>query len=258
MDQQDPGGKSFPCKHGEISRFIKNSNILDLVPRNRGSEENHALTLEAYRFYALFYAPISLMAYWLIWRGNIRKHIAFFRDILRFSDKVVDIATGDGSLTHLALFRGALRPKSLVCIDLSLDMLRRASKRIQQPQAILVRADVNFLPLAPESCDAITCFGGLNSFTSPLKALKAIAKALSPRGKMRGSALLLPKERWRQTIIHHWIKKGYQADILTVESLKKAIDQAGFVATGWETYGDVLLFELEKSPVLGMDSKLSS
>lgn len=226
--------------------MVPKGKILDLVSSQSKAQ---GLTLEAYRLYALFYAPISLIAYWAVWQGNIRKHIKFFKEILTKSRTIVDIATGDGSLTALALFRGSLKAEKVLCIDLSRDMLVRAQRKLRFSGVTLLRGDVDHLPLRSNSCDAMTCFGGLNSFPSHSSALSEFQRVLSPGGVLRGSALLLPKALWRRRLIYHWISKGYQSVIINEQDLLNSFENAGLSAVNTVRYGDVLLFEVQKPTV---------
>ena len=247
-----PGCKqpySFPLgAHCRCAVSLKSQNgIQEII--SASTEQEH--TEKAYRFYALFYAPISLLAYLLVWRGNLKQHIRFFRDILKTSQNIVDIATGDGSLTKLAMFVGKARPAKLLCIDISEAMLGRAKRKLPRGVTALVRGDVENLPIASESCAAVTCFGGVNSFPSMVVALQEIHRIMTPDGVMRGSALLLPATAWRRRLIQHWIHEGYQTTTITNDTFSQAVQAAGFECRVSTQYGDVLLFELVKRNKVG-------
>jgi ubiquinone/menaquinone biosynthesis C-methylase UbiE len=211
------------------------------------AHELNKKTQQAYSWYAKYYAVISLLAYWIVWRGKIFKHIVFFRQILDHGEEILDIATGDGSLTAAALFKGSKKPKKILCLDISPEMLDRAEKKIASKAAKFVVGDVMKLPFADRSQKTIACFGGLNSFPSGGDALKEIQRILHPEGLVRGSVLLFPKANWRQNLIRKWIQQGYQTEIVTEEIFKFWIQQASLTLTKCYRYGDVLLFELRNT-----------
>lgn len=203
-------------------------------------------TLEAYRFYSLFYAPIALLAYTWIWRGNIFKQIRFFRDSLHRNLHVLDLATGDGTLTRAALIKQKTYPKPhLTVLDISPDMLRKAIPKLPAKTTV-IQGDVMHLPFEANSQPLVTCFGGCNSFPSAEGALQEMYRILQPGGYVRGSVLLLPKAPWKQRKIHAWIEKGYQSEVIHLEAFVSWLHQAGFTLTSQFRMGDVLLFEGRK------------
>ena len=114
------------CLHCNKS-FQKSNKWLDLCLT---SNPINQYTEMAYKLYSKFYAPFALLAYTIIWRGNIFKHIQFFRNILNKNTDIVDLATGDGSLTSIALFGSQKRKaSSILAIDISTDMLEKAKKK---------------------------------------------------------------------------------------------------------------------------------
>ncbi len=204
-------------------------------------------TKERYSLYAQFYPILALLAYYIIWRGNILKHIKFFKNLLTQKSSVLDIATGDGSLTAAALKPGKNKNlESLVCLDISPDMLEKARKNLKSPPTEFVLGDVGNMPFKDGQYSLISCFGGLNSFPDVPLALKEIHRVMAPHGKVRGSALLLPASPWRQKKIHQWIEEGYQTQTITTEKFRNWVRESGFKISIEQQIGDVLLFELVK------------
>ena len=225
------------CGHFPVRkdpRWVTLSNIED--PLNQHTEA-------AYRTYSKHYALFALLAYWIVWRGQIFKHIRFFRDLLKHGTNVVDIATGEGSLTELALFKARPKAESVVAIDISARMLEKAYLRFQRKPVKLL-GDVMHLPFGNQSVPLLSCFGGLNSFPSMDGALTEMRRILNPQGRIRGSILLFPSTPWRQKLVREWIQKGYQTVSPSEEDFKTAVSKARFRATEWKRIGDVLLFEL--------------
>lgn len=232
--------------------FQPNDAWLDLcVTQDPTNQKTEA----AYQLYSKFYVPFAFLAYYLVWRGRILKHIAFFRNLLHHHTLIVDIATGDGSLTKTALFGSKkLVASKAVVIDLSGDMLRKAKRKLRGYPVTLLRGDVCELPFVSQSVPAMSCFGGLNSFPSGETALKEIARCLMPNGILRGSVLLLPQTPRRKKLVQHWIRQGYQSEAVTEEKFLRWVKHSNLKLTCLEKYGDVLLFEL-KSPA---DSSLQN
>ncbi len=205
-------------------------------------------TKERYSLYAQFYPLLALIAYYVIWRGNIFKHIQFFKNLINEKSDVLDIATGDGSLTATALAPETnANVQSLVCLDISPEMLVKAKKKLKSSNCTFVLGDVGKMPFVDGQFSVISCFGGLNSFPDVPLALGEMNRVLSRHGKLRGSVLLLPQSPWRQRRIHQWIEDGYQTQTITTDKLSKWILDAGFEISAETQIGDVVLFELRKS-----------
>tara|TARA_B110001454_G_C12723330_1_gene436717 strand:- start:47 stop:691 length:645 start_codon:yes stop_codon:yes gene_type:complete len=204
-------------------------------------------TKERYSLYARFYPLLALLAYYIIWRGNIFKHIQFFKNLVTEKSIILDIATGDGSLTAAALSPAkTVNVESLICLDISPDMLNKARRNLKSEKCQFVLGDVGKMPFSNGQFKVVSCFGGLNSFPDVPLALKEIHRILSADGKVRGSALLLPQSPWRQKKIRQWIEEGYQTQTITTSKLKKWIGDAGFNISVENQIGDVVLFELKK------------
>lgn len=202
-------------------------------------------TEAAYKVYSKYYAPVALLVYLLVWRGNFVRHVKFFRELLTKSLKVVDLATGDGSLTRLALFGSRKkRAANLLGIDISGNMLRKAKKKLPAAQSTLLRADVMQLPFADGSVSGLSCFGGLNSFPNGGHALRECARVLARDGVMRGSVLLTPTSSWRRNLVLGWIEKGYQTDTLDLQKFEAWVNDAKLQIALSERHGDAYLFEL--------------
>lgn len=222
-------------------QFSRGEGWIDLCDT---ADKTNEVTQKAYSLYALLYAPIAVLVYHLVWRGNIFRHIQFFRQAAKTSDSIVDIAIGDGSLTTLALFKQPKHPHSLIGIDISESMLRKAQKRMSHLPVTLIKGDVMRLPFEDASIPLVTCFGGFNSFPSGETAFKEVRRILSAQGKMRGSVLLMPRSKWRSALVHHWIRKGYQSEVVTQETFSHWVEAAGLKFTTYERLGDVVLFEV--------------
>lgn len=224
-------------KHGDINKFV-----------TRFSHMLNHKTIEAYKLYSRFYSYIALLTYWIIWRGNLRKHIAFFRELLidNKNNIILDIATGEGSLTQAALLNKNKNYNNIhiIALDISEAMLIKAQAKLKS-KASFVQADVEHLPFLDHSFDTISCFGGLNSFPQGALALCELKRVLKKDGRIRGSFLLMPKISWKQRLVKRWIKQGYQTAELSLAMFESWIKKAGLQKNLLYQYGDVVLFELQ-------------
>jgi len=91
---------------------------------------------------------------------------------------LLDVATGPGALAAAALARGA-QP---IGIDLSPGMLELA--RRLHPGIEFREADVEHLPLADSTFDAVVCSFGLGHFPLPEAALAECIRVLKPGGRV--------------------------------------------------------------------------
>lgn len=224
-------------------RYKKNNSYLDLCLTHNSI---NIVTETAYKIYSKFYAPFALLVYIIIWHGNIFKHIKFFRGILKHEENILDIATGDGSLTSAALF-GSKKffAKKLLALDISKDMLDKAKIKLSKKPVTFIRGDVNQLPFSNSSIQAISCFGGFNSFPSGALAMKELSRCLSKNGIIRGSILLTPETSWKKNLIRSWIKKGYQTEEINKDKFFSWVENADLYVNTLEQVGYVLLFELK-------------
>src|SRR5437868_3514054 len=97
---------------------------------------------------------------------------------LRPGTRLLDVATGPGALAAEAANRGA-RP---VGVDLSLQMIELA--RRLHPAIEFREADVEHLPFADDTFDAVVCAFGLGHFPRPKAAVAECVRTLLPGGRL--------------------------------------------------------------------------
>ncbi len=97
---------------------------------------------------------------------------------LRSGTRLLDVATGPGTLAAEAANRGALP----VGVDLSLQMIELA--RRQYPAIEFCEADVEHLPFADDTFDAVVCAFGLGHFPRPEAAVAECGRTLLPGGRI--------------------------------------------------------------------------
>jgi demethylmenaquinone methyltransferase/2-methoxy-6-polyprenyl-1,4-benzoquinol methylase len=100
--------------------------------------------------------------------------------------RVLDLCTGTADLaiaaTHL------VAPVSVVGIDFSREMLKRALSKLRERQlrssVQLIRGDATRIPLADGSCDAATIGFGIRNVAQPDRALAELARVLRRGGRL--------------------------------------------------------------------------
>jgi SAM-dependent methyltransferase len=97
---------------------------------------------------------------------------------LRPGIHLLDVATGPGALAAKAASRGA----RVVGVDLSPRMLELA--RRSSPAVDFREADVEHLPFADATFDAVICSFGLGHFPRPEAAVADCVRTLNPGGRM--------------------------------------------------------------------------
>jgi len=97
--------------------------------------------------------------------------------------EILDVGSGAGQLVqHLLKYADA--DASIICTDLSPEMLRRARQRLRSDRPRFVVADLTRLPFADESFDAITCGYVLEHVPDARVGLAELARVMRPGARM--------------------------------------------------------------------------
>lgn len=142
--------------------------------------------------------------YDLIEASDLRRGAAKRRLFSAASGRTLLVAVGTGlDLRHFPAGR-------VVGVDISLDMLRRASARVSRSPAdvSLVGADAERLPFADHVFDTVVTSCTLCSVPRPARALAEIRRVLSPAGRL----LLFEHVRSRDPLV------GLALDVMTLWS----------------------------------------
>jgi SAM-dependent methyltransferase len=244
FDQKD----TFLCARCAARLRVRAALITE--ENGRGSERDEMVKF-AYRLYSLVYPIAALFALWIVWRGSVRHQIRFFRDRIREAGQrpgfLLDVGTGDGSLTKLAV--GKVDPKpALLGVDLSEAMLRKAFTRLRRyPNKVLYVADVGTAALRKGAFPSITCFGTVHVFSDPLRTLQRIRDLMSDDGEFSGSYLLIPGTPRRNRFVGWAKKRGLLATSYTEAELADLVVKAGFKYARKEHNGKMILFTLSKA-----------
>jgi demethylmenaquinone methyltransferase/2-methoxy-6-polyprenyl-1,4-benzoquinol methylase len=105
---------------------------------------------------------------------------------LQPGSRVLDLCTGTGDLA-IAMVRRTSGAR-VVGVDFAGRMLALAREKVRAAKLEdvihLVRGDATSVPLATESCDAVTIGFGIRNVAEPDRALREIARVLRPGGRL--------------------------------------------------------------------------
>ncbi len=148
---------------------------------------------------ALNLGPLTRAGFFAQWGADADRVFADMRSAVACAPRelVLDCPAGSG-----VAFAGAGRRirGTLLAVDLSLAMLRRAGRR-RSRHVHLAQGDATRLPLAAGSVDRIACFMSLHCIPRKRAVLREFARVLKPGGTVAGCTLVsdapLP---WRLTV----------------------------------------------------------
>lgn len=138
--------------------------------------------------------------------------------------RVLDVGTGTGGLLPYLLSAGAAE---VVAVDLSMEMLFRARKRVGA-QALPICADAEYLPFSPAAFTTIFCHGVYPHFNHPELVLQNLQQALRPGGRL---VISLAGGREKINAIH----AGHASPVLHQDRMPPAEAlTAQLTAAGWQ------------------------
>lgn len=114
-----------------------------------------------------------------IWRRRLIRSLGVIR-----GRRVLDVACGTGDLL---LGLAQYRPQMLVGVDLSFEMLRKATLRLRPRNvpAFLTSGAAEALPFTGGSFDVVTVAFGIRNFEDLGSALREMRRVLRPGGQLR-------------------------------------------------------------------------
>jgi ubiquinone/menaquinone biosynthesis C-methylase UbiE len=102
---------------------------------------------------------------------------------LRGAKSILDVGSGAGQIAkHLLKYADA--DARIVCMDLSLEMLRRARQRLRSDVPRFLATDLARLPFADNSFDCVTCGYVLEHLPNARLGLSELARVMSPGGRL--------------------------------------------------------------------------
>lgn len=170
----------------------------------------------------------------LVWGADVRDYAAFAQQALDASSDgwLADVGCGSLVFTHDVYAAGITRP--VVLLDRSLDMLRRARRRLcratgRMPENIvLVLGDAFALPFRDGAIATVASPGLLHLFEQPENLVRELVRVLAPGGGLYLTSLVLRPER---RLSARWLamleRQGEVARPRTLDELLARLTGAG-------------------------------
>ncbi len=146
--------------------------------------------------------------------------------------ELLDLACGPGNFTRR--FSKPLAGGTLIGVDLSLPMLRRAERELRRVGAdniTLVRADVSRWPFARSCFDRVHCAGGLHLFPALPDVFASIHRSLVKGGIFVGSTYCVAEGAVKGGI-QKYVSAAHGFRWFRPDELRELAIDAGF--EGWE------------------------
>ncbi len=148
---------------------------------------------------------------------------------------VLDVACGPGNFTRL--FAAEVGEQGTVIgVDLSAPMLKRAAADTDAPQVVYVRADIGDLSLRAGSVDAVCCFAALHLFSDPWAALDVMTRALAPGGRLAILATNRPGSL-PGALVADVVARGSGVRMLDKDELRNALTDRGLEVFHHDSFG---------------------
>ncbi|MBD2500071.1 class I SAM-dependent methyltransferase [Anabaena azotica] len=220
--------------------------IMDLTPSAvLGAVEQETANTKPLRT-ELFRSPIIPFLYerilppiWAVGLRNLGGIDTEFRLVTDFFGQsgtiIADISCGTGIMARrLALSR---RYKHIIALDYSELMLAQLQQKmkidgISPSQITIIRADVEALPLASNSIDAIYTGAAMHCWKDALEGIRNIYRVLLPGGKLFATTFLKPFPN----IVFRFFSVSELEDIMLASGFKKdnvRVEARGLYATIW-------------------------
>lgn len=136
---------------------------------------------------------------------------------------VLDVATGTGLVLRALAERG--RPAQLTGIDVSTGMLQAARARL--PNAALIQARAEQLPVRDAAVDLVTCVTALHLVSEPNHVFNEFARVLAPGGR----AVLATFQTAPDNSLRDRPYRTNHAAFATPDLIARAAAPAGFTLT---------------------------
>ena len=125
-----------------------------------------------------------------------------------FSGKILDIPVGTAIFTSKKW--NNLKKSNIICVDISIDMLSIANKRINQPNISLIKGDVGQLPFEDNFFDIVFSMNGFHAFPDKEKAFNETWRVLKKGGYFIGCFYIKGESKITDWLINTILsKKGW-------------------------------------------------
>lgn len=161
---------------------------------------------------------------------------------------VLDVACGHGNFSiDLAKRVG---PDGLVVgLDIAAAMLHRAAARAQRAglgNVLLVRGDALALPFRAGVFDAVNCSGGLHQMPDLARALGEMARVARPGAHFAASGFA--RSGAEESGLRGWLWRRLALHFIPVETLRRAIEAAGFESARTQLEGATFAYASARRP----------
>jgi short-subunit dehydrogenase/SAM-dependent methyltransferase len=230
-------------------RFRRDS-LEILESSDRCLDEAHEKITTVYRLYSLTYPVTAFLSMTFVWKGRLGPLVDFYAQALREAvgtdQPLLDVATGDASLLALAL-RKVPTPPAIFSVDLSLDMVQKAARRLRKNRRKLFYVhDIASLNMPDGSFRNIACYGGFHVFPAPEEAMARIAALLHPEGQLTGSILTRPSRPWGAWLSDRFIEWGGLSNSMNEAQVEEIFLRVGLEIVEKVWNGHMLLFRARR------------
>ena len=132
--------------------------------------------------------------------------------------QVLDIGTGPGVL--IPYLRRLVGKEGRICaFDLSLEMIRQASRKPLSPRDMVLQADIHNMPFRDEVFNQAICFAAFPHFSDPARALREMSRVVLPGGSVIIAHLMSRQELSK----HHASHSAVARDVLPDDSRMRSL-----------------------------------
>ncbi|GAB1538719.1 hypothetical protein NUACC21_13830 [Scytonema sp. NUACC21] len=194
------------CHNSFQQEFAKIPSVMDLTSEALQRQNENSVTETKPLRTELFRSPIVSFLYERIlpplWAAGLRNFggiDAEFQLCTEFFGQhpgiVADVSCGTGIMARRLVKWG--KCEQILAVDYSETMLTQLQQQMQlegisPSEIVIIRADVEALPLAPNSIDAIYAGAAMHCWANPSEGIRNIYQALRPGGKLLATTFLRP------------------------------------------------------------------
>jgi ubiquinone/menaquinone biosynthesis C-methylase UbiE len=158
---------------------------------------------------------------------------------------VLDVGTGTGIFLPF-LLRVVGRSGRIVALDYAERMLRKAHAKGFDRDIAYLQAEVSYVPVRPESFDAVVCYSSFPHFPDKPKALGELRRVIKNGGQL---LICHTSSRAQINAIHREIPAVENDSLPDATEMESMLSQAGFTGIRIEDESDSYLVSAEKAAI---------
>ena len=185
----------------------------------------------------------------LMWGTSPSDYVMFARRAIESQTDGVHLDAGCGSLLFTARVYTESR-RQIIAFDQSLEMLRRARKRLLKltgsapSHVVLLQADLNDLPFRSQSFSTILCLNVLHQFASATELINNLNTLLASGGHLYLTSLVTNNRVMGDSYLKALYKAGEFVRPRSSEELEKLLDESLNQRLSYRTKGNMAFVEL--------------